>query len=354
MHFRKLAHLLMSDNKNKIFSIHQIIIPIFIGIAAIIWLFAEDVKDIDFSQIVFSWKTTAALAFAIISIIGREYGYMLRYRHLTNYDLSWKQAFRVTMLCEFSSTITPSSVGGSSLAMIFMNREGIEAGRGTTIVLITLFLDELFFVISCPIVYLLIPTDLLFGTISESLSSGLIWTFWSIYILIALWTAILFIGIFYKPHYITKLLLAIFKIPILSKWRNKIEEFCDGIIRASVETRNKKLTWWTKPFLATVLSWTSRYILVNAIFAGLLSNCDHLLIFARQAVVWLMLLVTPTPGGSGVSEWLFSNYYADMVTFLGMAILIAMIWRIFSYYLYLLIGISVIPSWLNKKKHIKK
>ena len=76
---------------------------------------------------------------------------------------------------------------------------------------------------------------------------------------------------------------------------------------------------------------------------------NQFLVVARQSVVWLILMVTPTPGGSGVSEWLFTKYYSDMVSSVSIGLLLALSWRILSYYLYMIVGLFVIPAWLKKK-----
>ncbi|MDD2961363.1 MAG: lysylphosphatidylglycerol synthase transmembrane domain-containing protein [Muribaculaceae bacterium] len=336
--------------KNKIFKPIQILIPLIIALIVVVWLFINDAKSVDISLIDISWRSIIALIAILATIIMREFGYMWRYRILSNNDLTWRQAFKVTMLCEFSSTITPSSVGGSSLAMIFMKREGIDIGRGTAIVLITLFLDELFFVISCPIIIAFTPIRDLFSSLNNSFSSGIEVTFWSVYSIIALWTLLLYIGIFHRPHYIKNLLISIFKLPILRKWRKDIEAFGDSIVNTSRDVRQNNFKWWLKTFFATSTSWIFRYLLVNVLFWGLICTDSQWIVFARQAVVWLILIVTPTPGGSGVSEWLFTQYYADIVSTTGTALLISLIWRIFSYYLYIIAGAITIPSWLKSKK----
>ena len=73
------------------------------------------------------------------------------------------------------------------------------------------------------------------------------------------------------------------------------------------------------------------------------------MVFGRQFVVWVVLMVSPTPGGSGVSEWLFTNYYGDLVGSLSAALLIAMLWRILSYYIYLVTGACLAPSYFRKQ-----
>ena len=54
------------------------------------------------------------------------------------------------------------------------------------------------------------------------------------------------------------------------------------------------------------------------------------------------------PGGSGLSEWLFSEYYGDLVPTAGMALILAIFWRVISYYMYLCIGALIVPGWLGK------
>lgn len=60
-------------------------------------------------------------------MFGRDGGLMWRFRFITDRELTWRQAFRVNMLCEFTSAVTPSAVGGSSLIVLFLNKEGINA-----------------------------------------------------------------------------------------------------------------------------------------------------------------------------------------------------------------------------------
>ena len=81
----------------------------------------------------------------------RDLGYIIRIRILTDNDLTWMQAFRVIMLWEFTSAITPSTVGGTAVAVVFLNKEGISVGRSTSVVLATSFLDELYFVLMLPL-----------------------------------------------------------------------------------------------------------------------------------------------------------------------------------------------------------
>lgn len=340
----------MEEMTHKKIKLYHILIPVLIGLGVVTWLIFDDISMVKWNRAMFADFCAPAMFAGIIAVVVREFAYMWRYRLLSSGDLSWMQCFKVTMLCEFSSTITPSAVGGSSLAMVFMSREGIKAARGTTITLITIFFDELFFVVSCPLVLLLFDSSELFGTVSKEFHSGMRITFWIVYLAILLWTLVLFVGIFIKPEYIKTILMKIFRISFLQKYAGPVSDFCDNMIAASMSAKKTPMVVWGKTFLATALSWTSRYLLVNAIFVAFGLLASPMLVFARQGIVWLILIVTPTPGGSGVSEWLFTQYYADMVPSASFGLLLAMAWRLSSYYIYLIVGMCVIPSWLRDKK----
>ena len=103
-------------------------------------------------------------------------------------------------------------------------------------------------------------------------------------------------------------------------------------------------------FGATVVSWFSRYLVVNALFWGFVPAASGLLVFGRQFVVWVLLMISPTPGGSGVSEWLFTTYYGDLIGSAGVALVLAMFWRLLSYYVYLISGVLMLPSYFRKKE----
>ena len=84
----------------------------------------------------------------------------------------------------------------------------------------------------------------------------------------------------------------------------------EGVI---AEVNSRSVRWWFDAFAATALTWSSRYLVVNALFWGFVPGADQLVVFGRQFVVWVVLMVSPTPGGSGVSEWLFTEYYGDLL-----------------------------------------
>ena len=120
------------------------------------------------------------------------------------------------------------------------------------------------------------------------------------------------------------------------------------LISTSRVFRKKSAAFWLKAFAATFFSWTARYWVVNFLLLAFFAIDGHILIFARQLVMWIMMLVSPTPGGSGFAEFVFSRYLGDFIP-LGFAVVMALVWRLVSYYPYLFIGAIMLPRWLSGK-----
>lgn len=350
------------NSTKQYFSIWKVLLPVVIGLSVVVFMFWHESRKDNLGQvwdeIHFTWRTWLCILLGFMFMWGRDFGLTWRFRALTDRQLSWGKAYKVDFLCEFTSCITPSAVGGSSLGMVFLNSQGIEFGRATTLMITTLFLDELFFVIACPLVVGLTPAKYIFASDGTAFSDGIKFTFWIVYGVIALWTFVLFAGIIWKPEWIKKLLDSVSKWKWLKKWSKNISELGDNMVATSKELGKKPFRFWLEVFGGTAVSWISRYLVVNALFLGFLPIDDkwQWVILARQFVIWIVLMVSPTPGASGVSEWVFSNYYGDMVPSVGMALIMAVFWRIISYYVYLGIGAVIVPGWLKEsitKFHFK-
>lgn len=336
----------------------RIIIPVLLGLGIIGWFIFREINSDVLSKLNFTWKSVFWLFVAWLCMACRDLGYIIRIRILTDKDLTWIQAFRIIMLWEFTSAITPSTVGGTTVAVIFLNKEGISVGRSTSVVLATSFLDELYFVIMLPLLLFLVGGNALFTTSLQgtgvSFLNELI-LFASIgYCIILIWVLLVGYGLFVNPEGIRKLIINIFRLPVIKRWHEAAVKAGDDIVESSHELKKRSFSFWLKAGTATFLSWTARYWVVNAILVAFFTINDHFLIFARQLVTWIMMIISPTPGGSGFAELIMSRYISDLIPadplFAGsIALAMAIIWRIISYYPYLVIGALLIPGWIERK-----
>lgn len=345
----------------NIFRTRRVVYPILIGLGVVIYIiykkFDPDAfKVIEFTPYVLFWIFVALLLMAL-----RDIGYMIRLMILSDKKINFAQAFRVIMLWEFASAITPSAIGGTSVAIIFINKEGLSLGHSSAIVMATSFLDELYFILTFPVLLIFLSGGELFASDGMSFTNKFFYFAITGYSVKLVFTLFLSYGLFKNPRGLKWLLLWIFKLPILRKWRQGAQEAGDEIIVSSKELKKKPFKFWLKAFAATALSWTSRYWVINAIFIAFFIIPDHFLLFGRQLVAWIMMLVFPTPGGSGFVEIMFENYFIDLVSYTknmipvtpelkaSFGILLMLLWRLLSYYPYLFVGSIIFPRWIVAK-----
>lgn len=328
----------------------KILLATAIGIGVVAWMFWHEFDPGALAAVQFDTRSIVCLVLAAVAVCGRDFGLTWRFRAITDGQLSWKRALQVDLMCAFTSAITPSAVGGSPAAIFYLSREGLSVGRATTLTLTTLMLDELFFVVFCPVIVALIPISRLFGDGGALLDSVKV-IFWTVYTAIVLYTVLLYAGTLWRPHAVASALHRLFGLRFLRKLQPKIDNMTGNMEATSQTLKNYSLRWWARVFGATVVSWFSRYLVVNALFWGFVPSADGLLVFGRQFVVWVVLMVSPTPGGSGVSEWLFSNYYGDLIGNVSLALVLAIVWRLYSYYIYLVAGAFLAPRYFGKRRN---
>lgn len=344
-----------SDNPLSAVKAGRAILPVLIGLGYVFYMFYKEYDPEVLGVLRPTVLTYWFLALAFMLMITRDVGYVIRVKLLTDGELTWKQSIRIILLWEFTSAITPSAIGGTSVAILYVNKEGIRVGKSSAVVMATSFLDELYFILMFPLLLLWVGVEQLFvvGGEDGSFPNSFFWFALIGYSLKLVYTFFVSYGLFINPRGLKWLLLWIFKLPFLRRWRPGADEAGTDIIRSSAVLKNKPFLFWIKAFLATALSWTSRYWVVNAIFLAFFIVPDHFAIFARQLVMWIMMLVSPTPGGSGFAEYVFARYLSDFIAvdehLLGVvAVAMALLWRFISYYPYLVIGAIMLPGWLNK------
>lgn len=343
----------MSKNPKalKIFSPVRIAVTIFIGLAVASYLMYKEYDPKNFENLSWSWTSSFWICIAILMIALRDFSYIVRIRIMTDGQISWRNSFDTIMLWEFASAITPSVVGGSGVAIYIVNKEGISLGRSTAVVLSSAFLDELFYLLMVPIIIAIVGVSQLFPEGLDKEIFGAIWGTKDLFILgycfILFLTSFICYAIFFRPRGFKWLLLKIFNLPFLRKWRVQAGETGDEIKLTSKELRDKPFSFWLKAFGATLASWTARFWVVNFIILAFTSVDNHLLIYARQLVMWVIMLISPTPGGTGVAEFAFSGFLEIFIPF-GLAVTLAFIWRLISYYPYLFIGAIILPKWIKR------
>ena len=328
----------------------RIVWPILIGLAVSAFMLVRSFDADTFSFVDFTWRTFYYIFLAFVMMAVRDLAYIYRIIILTEGYLSWKQAFNVIMLWEFSSAISPSVVGGTGPAIFFLYKEGLSGGRSTAVVLTAIFLDEMFFILSVPLVYFVYGQNI-FPPDSIKIDQ-IIYAFYGGYIIIFIYTGFLFYALFINPHLFKSFISWVFLFPILTRWRMRARKSANQLIQTSKTIKGKPFSYWFKSTVATIFSWTGRYWVVNfmlmAFFSERYTLYDHFLIYGRQLSMWIILLISPTPGGSGIAEFIFSDFLGDFIANPSWYAPLAIFWRLITYYPYLFIGVIILPIWIKK------
>ncbi|PKP51581.1 MAG: TIGR00374 family protein [Bacteroidetes bacterium HGW-Bacteroidetes-1] len=339
------------EDLRKVLRPGRIIYPILIGLGVASWMLYRNFDQEAFGFFSWSWAALFGLSAAFAMMAVRDIAYMYRLRILTDGELTWKQSFQVIMLWEFSSAVSPSVVGGTGPAIFFLYKEGVNSGKSTAVVLTAIFLDEVFFILMVPVLYLLYGNNI-FPDIESDFADGIVAGLIIGYSFIFIYTVLLAYTLFFNPYFFKWLLSWIFLIPFLRRFRTRMRKLANQLIVTSILLKGKSFSYWVKAFIATFFSWTGRYWVVNfmfmAFFFSHISLADHFLIYARQLTMWIILLVSPTPGGSGIAEFIFSDFLGNFLPNFAWAVPLALLWRLISYYPYLFMGVIVLPGWLKR------
>lgn len=334
----------------------KLAIPMLLGFAASGYLIATTFKPESLSNIRFNYQLLAGLLLAAFFVALRDFFFIYKIRFSTDKAISWKTAFVVIMLWEFGSALSPGAVGGIAFALFLLAGEGISYGRSASIVLLNTFLDNIAFVVVFAAMYLLTGSTMFNVTADcpdlhgqpillavRSLTSK-IWIGYLAYV-----GAVLFLGIalFGLPHTTKRFFHYLSEkawLKFASAW---LVNFGTEIETAGNEFKSRGFSFWAPMVLATFGNWMARFALPNALFFGFAEQPLNILeIYARQYATWIFLVIPSTPGASGVAEMAFMAMNCEFMPE-GLSAAITTIWRLYSYYIYLVIGALLLRVWLK-------
>ncbi|WP_296698506.1 lysylphosphatidylglycerol synthase transmembrane domain-containing protein [Algoriphagus sp.] len=349
------------DNK-KIFQTlnpNKVWFPVIIGLGIVFAMFYFDPSiNAETLNVVFD-ASLIWIFLAILVILFRDAGYVYRIREITDRHLSWSRSIYVIILWEFASAVTPSVVGGTAVAIFILNKEGIKLGKAIAYVMVTAILDNLFFVIGAPIILFFAQGNIFpeSKVLETQLQNSMEAIFWVSYALYATYSLVMAAALFYRPRVFKWVLIKIFSIKWLRKWKHDADEYGNQIIEASKELAGKSFKYWLPIVAATIFIWSSRYLMLNALISAFvpLDIQEHIIVFARQVIMWIVMMISPTPGSSGTAEFFFAQFFTQFLT--KYTFVTSILWRLLSYYPYLILGALFLPRWIKQvffKKKKKK
>ncbi len=290
-------------------------------------------------------KRLPGLFIALIVSFLRVWFAAARIRFLAERKIGWLASFRTILAWDFTSSVTPSTIGGAPMATYAMSKEGVSLGESTAIILYSVLLDQIWFATAIPILlitgvfYEVVPSEI--GLIGEA-------SMFVLYAALLSYAGLLAYGVLVNPKAIKTIVKKLFRLPLLRRYSEKINHEAENLESYAHEMRKKPPSFILKAYGITVLTWLARVWLPTIVVLSLLP-ADVLLSFLRSLAMNLAFLIVPTPGGSGGVEGLFVLFQGplmrDDVAFIGLSVFA---WRIISYYISIGLGMMSTTWYINQ------
>jgi len=285
-----------------------------------------------------------ALIILIISFIFDGIKHYVVFRSLGQ-QLSFFTALNSCFIAAYFSTITPFSIGGQPFQILYLTKKGVKSSYATQIVFLRLF-EMIFLMFLIDLYYLsFLSNRILLGISRKLIILGLILTLISS---LSILLSIIF------PKFISKIILLVSKIPLISKFvqtdkiKNWFSELDSVIKKIFKEHRNLLFFDLVMMFILLILISFVFFYAINT-FTKL--NINFFEFFAITNIINAIAFLTPTPGASGGFELVFSKFLESFATNKELIIKGVLFYRFLSYYLILSLGTTILLiSTLKEKK----
>lgn len=336
----------------KSFQPSKIILPILLGFGVVLLLIWKQFDLPEFQNINWSAHALVWVIAAIIAYIIRHFLYALRLSILTDWEFSLKKSIELIFIWEFASAVSPTSIGGSAVALFLLAQEKIKGAKAIMAVMYSVIIDTLFFVISLPLLYFTLGPIIIrpeMHSFSDMNSYG--YSFFGVWLFMLAYGALLLYGLI-KPRIVRRLLVSLSKVFILERFKEDLLKVGRDIRDTASELKGKQLGYHLSVIVCTFGAWVLRFLAVNCIIIAFIKSIpldfiNQTIIFARNETMYAITQFSPTPGAAGVSEFLFGGFFSDYMP-KGVGSIVALIWRLITYYPYLIIGVIIVPNWLRK------
>ena len=299
------------------------------------------------------WFLIPATACFVVAITLEIHKYVLMMREMTpdkrkfNWKRSRKVARRTVLLGRYYDSITPAAIGGQPFQIYFMRKNSdLPHGVSTSIPLFGMISGQIGFIIIAVLCFLIgsatINNAVLIGTACFGL---LFYAFWPVTIMIATFlpkaTAEI-IGLFVK--FLAKIHLVKDEKKAITRTRYEVNEYA-RCVRQILKTKGL--------FARTIIISVIFHILISSIpffvltaFGG---SVDFLPCFVTTVAVTSAVYFVPTPGNAGAAEGTFYVVFSALSR--GYVFWAMLVWRFFSYYIYIIMGpIIYFKMHLERKK----
>jgi glycosyltransferase 2 family protein len=266
------------------------------------------------------------------------------------HPISFKNAFSIVMANDIGSAIAPTIVGGGPMKLGLLVSKGVPAPKATFMVLLSASEDLFFY--GFGIVFAFIYMKGIIAHFVERLVSNTP-------VIIAIVIAIILLFVFKKTtNSLTRNIFSQFP----DSWSQKIDKMKEGVKHYFSEIGSTYRTLFKEgklllffSLIILFLQWFSKFTILAVILSSLGVKFTFFDIYIKQWIIWMSMLIVPTPGASGGAEASFLLLFKNQLSG-DLPNLIVSTWRFFTYYFILILSVVLfnVLNRLNNTPKIKK
>lgn len=319
--------------------------------------FGNSENAAELSEVKINWWLLLPAAICFLTAMTCEIGkYVLMMREMTkdkrefNVKRARKVARRTVLLGRYYDNITPAAIGGQPFQIYYMRKNSnMSHGASTSVPIFGMISGQIGFIMIAVLCFLFgsitINNAVLIGTACFGL---LFYAFWPVVVMIATFlpkATTELISIIVK--FLAKIHIVKDEAKTIKKTEYEVNEYAK-CVRKILQTKGL--------FVKTVLLSVIFHILVSMIpffvltaFGG---RVDFLPCFVTTVAVTSAVYFVPTPGNAGAAEGTFYIVFSALSS--GYVFWAMLVWRFFSYYVYILMGLLVYLKMLLERKQENK
>ncbi len=275
------------------------------------------------------------LALAILTTFSRVLLGGWRLSYIARGRLTLMSGTRAQLAWEFFSNVTPSTIGGGPVATLYMARDqDIPIGEATAFFLFAMLMDQLWFVVSIPVI---IVATFNMELIPAAVGDIGLWTFMAFFAGMLTWSCLFAYATLVRPDLLERLADRLFRFKYLERFHERVMTEMRTLARRARTLRGQPPRFYVTGFLITAGMWLMRYLLVLFVVWSVVANFDKILLLLRTATMILCSLIMPTPGGSGGLEGLYAFFIGPLMPD-ALVVPTLLTWRTLGYYIFIALG----------------
>ncbi len=253
---------------------------------------------------------------------------------------------KVALVGKYYDNVTPFHTGGQPMQMIYLHKKGLDIGDASAIITAKYFANTLAWLVVG--VVLLCNVGAL-ASVDSATTILLIVGAW-IGVVVHVSIPILILLFIIAPAFTKKLLAWIVrtggKLKLIKDEQATLERYVANVERykasfkSLLKYKGRAVILFCLCLLEPIIVYAMPYILMLALPCGIeMSNSMLITVMSINAFAGFAVMIVPTPGNSGVIEWVTSLAFVSIAS--NVLFWVVFMWRFMMYYIYILIGLAM-------------